>query len=360
MLTSLRNLIARRPAGAQPLAPALVLSRLRRSNALAFAARTSLAASAAYAAAALLGVAQPMWAPVSALIVVQGSARGTLRAVADRLLGTAIGAAAAIAVSVSLASLGAPMWVQIAAAVALVAVLVAAFRPAARVATWTSVIVLMSTITPGHPVANAAWRMADVAIGALVAALVGLVAGPAGAGGALRRELGSALGAMADALRGHEPAAVAHAEGALRRCDAFVADARPSMAADGAPDVASAVEASRRLLHSLVTLRRLVAPLRGDAGVAVNAVVSEASGMLAGHLEALADALHGGGEPPDPAELEAIVDAVAAAVRGLRADGVMRRLSDAEAQAIYLRRFALERAARDAADVSARAVASAA
>jgi hypothetical protein len=88
----------------------------------------------------------------------------------------------------------------------------------------------------------------------------------------------------------------------------------------------------------------------------VNAVVEEATSMLARHLDALADALDGIGDAPDPAALVDIVDAVAAAVRGLRADGVMRRLTDGEAQAVYLRRFALERAVRDAADVTSRAV----
>ena len=345
------------------LAPALALQRLERSNALAFMVRTSLAACAAYGVAALLGVETPAWAPVSALIVVQGSARGTLRAVSERLLGSAIGAIAAIAVAALLAPRGAPMIVQIVVAVALAAAVVAAFRPAARVATWTAVIVLMSTITPGHPAANAMWRMADVAIGAVVAALVGLVAGPATAGGALRRELANALAAMAAAIdRGAgtdaSPRAVRDAEEALLRSEALLANARRGASRSGADDDAgAAVEATRRLLHSLVTLERLVAPLRGDAGVAVNAVMREATWMLSGHLEALADAIHGGGEPPDPAELDHIVDAVAAAVGGLRADGVMRRLSDAEAQAVYLRRFALERAARDVADVSARAVA---
>jgi uncharacterized membrane protein YccC len=357
---------ARADRGTPELAPALVFRRLRRSNALAFAARTSLTACAAYGVASLLGLEQPMWAPVSALIVVQGSARGTLRALVDRVLGTAIGAVAAVAVSALLASHGAPMVVQIAAAVALVAAVVATFRPAARVATWTSVIVLMSTITPGQPAKNAAWRLAGVALGAVVAALVGLVVGPAASGGALRRELGTALGAMADTLRrgaGGEasPGAVDAAETALRRCEALLADARRLRSVgDARSDAGAAVEATRRLLHSLVTLGRLLAPVRGDAGVAVNAVVDEATGMLAGHLEALADAIDGGGEPPDPADLDEIVHAVAAAVRGLRADGVMRRLSDAEAQAIYLRRFALERAVRDTADVSARAIATAA
>ena len=60
-------------------------------------------------------------------------------------------------------------------------------------------------------------------------------------------------------------------------------------------------------------------------------------------------------EEADKIFLVDIVDAVAAAVRGLRADGVMRRLTDGEAQAVYLRRFALERAVRDMAEVTSRA-----
>jgi uncharacterized membrane protein YccC len=346
-----------------PRSPAAALRALRRSNALAFAARTSLAASAAYAVAALLGLEQPMWAPVSALIVIQGSARGTLRAMAERILGTIAGALAAVAVALPLDALGAPRVVQIALAVALAGAGVAALRPAARVATWTSVIVLTSSITPGHPLTNAAWRMADVAVGAIVAALVGVAMGRSAAGRALRTELATAFGAMADALRDASRGGGAReradaGEEALRRCEALVADARVA-ASGGSVEAASVVDAARRLHHSVVTLGRLLKPLRGDAGVAVNAVVAEATAMLAGHLDALGDAIDGDGEPPDASDLDAIVDAVAAMVRGLRADGVMRRLSDAEAQAVYLRRFALERAARDAAEVTARAVAAA-
>jgi hypothetical protein len=145
--------------------------------------------------------------------------------------------------------------------------------------------------------------------------------------------------------------AAAAAEDALRRCEALSSEAHPR----ARPEAAALVEPMRRLWHSLVTVSRLAAPVRGDAGVAVNAVVEEATAMLAGHLDALADALDGIGDAPDPAALVDIVDAVAAAVRGLRADGVMRRLTDGEAQAVYLRRFALERAVRDVADVTARA-----
>jgi uncharacterized membrane protein YccC len=334
--------------------------RLGHSVAVASGARAALAACAAYALATLVRLEQPMWAPVSALIVLQGSTRGTLRAMADRLLGTLAGAVAAVVVAVTLAPLGTPTIAQIAIAVALVAAAVATFRPAARAATWTSVIVLMSTIAPGHAVTNATWRIAGVAIGAVVATAIGVLLPPPPVDRRLRSELGAALVAMADALRrapgGAEPVGAAGAaEDALRRCEALCSEAHPR----ARPESASLVEPMRRLWHSLVTVNRLAAPVRGDAGVAVNAVVEEATSMLARHLDALADALDGIGDAPDPATLVDIVDAVAAAVRGLRTDGVMRRLTDGEAQAVYLRRFALERAVRDVADVTSRAVAAA-
>lgn len=357
---ALRPLRPLRPARPGRRIAALALDgarRLGRSAAIASATRASLAACAAYALASVARLEQPMWAPVSALIVLQGSARGTLRAMADRLLGTLAGALAAVGVAMGLAPLGAPMIARIAVAVALVSAGVAAIRPAARAATWTSVIVLGSTIAPGRPLTNAAWRIAGVAIGAVVATAVGLMLRPPPVDRRLRSALGAALAAMADALRrtaaGAEPGvAEAEAERALRQCEALSSEALPS----SRPRAAALVEAMRRLWHSLVTVSRLASPVRGDAGVAVNAVVEEATSMLAGHLDALADALDGIGDAPDPAALVDIADAVAAAVRGLRADGVMRRLSDGEAQAVYLRRFALERAVRDAADVTSRAV----
>lgn len=347
-----------------PPAPSALRSGGERRVALALSARAAATACAAYLAARLLRLEGPLWSPVSALIVLQASPRGTMRAAADRMLGTLVGAATAVVAAVALAPLGAPMTAQIAVAVGLAALGAALVRPAARVATWTSVIVLMSTIAPGHPVANALWRVAGVVVGALVGAAAGVLVPPARPADALRRQVGAALAAMADALRraaaGEDPAEAWDAvEAGLRRCEALLADARRLRAPrDG---VEPAVRALRRLARSLVTLGHAAGPARlaDPDGRAVEAVADGATGALAAHLDALADAVDGRAERPDPAELDGIVAGVARAVRRLRATGGMRRLSDADAQALYLRRFALERAARDAAELGHRALAAA-
>jgi hypothetical protein len=207
-------------------------------------------------------------------------------------------------------------------------------------------------------VTNALWRVVDVTIGAGTATLIGFLLPAPRAGDALRRELRAALAAMAGALR---PAAAGVSadrtvEAALRRCESVAA----SVAADERGELGAVIDATRRLWHSLVTVRRLAKPVHGDAGVALNAVVVEATAMLRGSLDALAGSLEGLGDAPERRELDDIADAMAVAIRGLRADGVMRRLSDGEAQAVYLRRFALERAARDVADVMSRTAVAAA
>jgi uncharacterized membrane protein YccC len=141
--------------------------------AIPLAFRAAATACVAYGIASLLRLPQPLWAPVSALIVLQGSPGRTLRAMADRVLGTLLGAATAVLAAVGITPLGAPLVVQMALAVALAALAVALIRPGARVATWTSVIVLMSTVAPGHPAMNALWRVAGVAVGAVIAAAAG-------------------------------------------------------------------------------------------------------------------------------------------------------------------------------------------
>ena len=113
--------------------------------------RITVASLATFALAHLFGLAQSSWAVLTALIVMQASVGGSLKATVDRFVGSLGGAVWGVAVSLAVphanpVSLG----VALAAGVAPLAV-VAAIRPAYRVAPVTAIILLLgpSGVAPG-------------------------------------------------------------------------------------------------------------------------------------------------------------------------------------------------------------------
>src|SRR5919108_1189868 len=100
-----------------------------RTSELRLAVRVTVAAIVAFALAKLLGFPHGYWAVITAIIVMQTSVGGSLKAAIDRLLGTMAGAlyGAAIAVAVPHATTVA-LGVAMAAAIAPLALL-AAVRP---------------------------------------------------------------------------------------------------------------------------------------------------------------------------------------------------------------------------------------
>src|SRR5262245_62558912 len=106
----------------------------------------TVAGMVAYALAVMLALPQAYWAVFSAIIIMQASVGGSVKATIDRLVGT-IGGAVAGAIVASVVPHQNLLTLGIALVVALVPVtLVAALRPGYRVAPLTVVIVLL---TPG-------------------------------------------------------------------------------------------------------------------------------------------------------------------------------------------------------------------
>src|SRR3954463_8521418 len=107
--------------------------------------RMSAAGLITFAVAQLLDLARDYWAVLTAVIVMQASVGGSLKAMVDRFLGTIGGAAWGAAVTSALPR-GAPLSTGIALVVALVPLgSLVAFRPSFRVAPVTAVIVLLGT-----------------------------------------------------------------------------------------------------------------------------------------------------------------------------------------------------------------------
>jgi uncharacterized membrane protein YccC len=134
---------------------------------LIFVARCALASALAYEAAARLGVSQPVWAAISAIIVSQERFIDTRSSLTSRIAGTALGVAIGVAVGALAAPLKIPPGVEIAVAVALAAYAAHRF-PALRVAMWTGPVVLLTADASGSLIAVALRRAGEVIFGAAI------------------------------------------------------------------------------------------------------------------------------------------------------------------------------------------------
>lgn len=133
-----------------------------------FVVRCVLSATLSYWLALLAHLANPVWAPMSALIVSQETLAATRASVRGRFAGTLLGVAAAltahaIAIRVPTFSLTA----QMAAAVAVCA-LCARGRPAMRACLWTVPLVLLGAEPDTTDFLTAISRSVEVVLGALV------------------------------------------------------------------------------------------------------------------------------------------------------------------------------------------------
>jgi len=134
---------------------------------IAYVARCSGSATAAYELALLLGLPEALWAAMSALIVSQERLHETRSSLTGRILGTLVGMAVTIAVNEVATRMAVPTAVQMGLAVA-IAALVAREFPKLRVVMWTCPIILLTTQPAGSILVAAFRRGSEVILGALV------------------------------------------------------------------------------------------------------------------------------------------------------------------------------------------------
>ena len=182
------------------------LKKLRRwvsanSAALRLCARMTVAGLLAYLLAELFALPQGYWAVFSAIIIMQASVGGSVKATLDRLIGTVGGAVAGGVVAFFMphddpVSLGVGLVVALAPLT-----LVAALRPKYRIAPLTAAIVLL---TPGAqelgPLASAYNRILEISLGSIVGLGVALLLMPARAHGLVINAAARMLGLLADLL----------------------------------------------------------------------------------------------------------------------------------------------------------------
>ena len=295
--------------------------------------RMTVAGLLAYVLAELFALPQGYWAVFSAIIIVQASVGGSIKATTDRLIGTIGGAVAGGAVAyllphTSVLSLG------VALVIALVPLaLVAALWPNYRIAPLTAVIVLL---TPGAqqlgPLDSAFHRIVEITLGSFVGLGVSLVLLPARAHGLVIGAAARILGHLADLLgdwlavlaggdrkrigRVARASCSARSRAEMARLEIVAGEARQErqtyLTNEFDPD--PLVRTVFRLRNDVVMIGRAAAePLAEPIGPRLREPLEQVSRAAQGFLRACADALRDRKHPP-------VLGAVAASTRKVHRD----------------------------------------
>lgn len=330
----------------------------RRSVQAGFALRVTVAAVLSLAIAQYLQLRLPLWAVLTALIVTQVNVGKSLRATVDYLLGTIGGAIYGGAVAVLIPHSG--EWALLAVLAIAVAPLafISSLNPRFSAAPVTAVIVLLvPLITHATPLASAADRVVEVAVGALTGFAVSYLLLPSRAyaqaielaartlddlARALRTLLaGLSQGLDTDALHRIQDG-IGHS---LVRLNAICVEAEHERSARIAPELALG-PLSRTLLrlrHDLVMLGRaaqlpLPATLQQLLGSALEKIQSAATD----YLSDCARALRGRHTPPPLDVVDVAFDAFLAELTAIRARNLTRELSADAAERFFALGFALD------------------
>lgn len=361
--------IARADVPDQPVSAILRLFTTRTFE-LRHALRVTSAAILAFALAKLLGFAHGYWAVITAIIVMQTSVGGSLKAAVDRLLGTMAGAlyGAAIALAIPHASTVALATAMVAAILPLA--LLAAVKPSFKAAPITAFIVLVpiSGIEVA-PLTYALDRILEISIGSLVGMATSLLILPARAHQVLAHVAAKAVELNADlmaalfeglvgdagrpALRTQHAAirkaltqAESAAEEALRERRSYLTDS---------PDPEPLVRTLYRLRHDLVMVGR--ATSRPLPAVLASRLAPKLLGVRdagANLLRALAEALRTRHAAPNLERFETALRDYVAEMDAVWKDPEVQSLAAEEAGRIFALRFALDQMIQDCRDLANR------
>ena len=319
--------------------------------------RMSAAGLITFALVRLLGLERDYWAVLTAVIVMQTSVGGSLKAMVDRFLATIGGAVWGAAVTSALPHADA-VSIGVALAVALVPLAgLVAFRPTFRVAPVTAVIMLLAGRDQYGVLHTALERIFEIGLGSVVALAVALLVSPTRAHGMARAAARDALAAMSEQVRNlladvsRLPDALAtlglhdRTRAAIERVAAAAEEARRERRSylSAAPDPDPVVRTLRRLSHDLVMVARvLAAPLPQAVEQRLAAPVAAVAAALSDVLAEIGDALASASSPPDTAPLRRALTAFGAELAGLRRDGITRELPEEAVERIFGLAFALE------------------
>ena len=323
--------------------------------------RITIAGLTAFALIQVLPLPQGYWVLLTAVLVVQSSVGGSLKAAIDRVIGTLIGALyGALIASIM------PHGTRLDAAATLTLGLLptaflASINPSFKIAPVTVVIVLFSASTLQIGLLHYALdRVAEIVLGGVLGLAVSLVVLPARAHGEAAQAAAHVLDLFAGALRillqpsvfTADHAAIqgqfARIRAAIAKLEAAAADAKREKASylSGYPDPAPLLNTIRRLRHDIVMVNRAT-PLQGASGLLLSPALLEADAAIQNILAGSALALRSRGDLPRGATEDAGFNAVDAALATLRARPVASEDGWAEIESVVVLAFSLKQLQRD-------------
>jgi uncharacterized membrane protein YccC len=320
----------------------------------------------AYALAELFTLPRGYWAVFSAIIIVQASVGGSVKATIDRVVGTIGGAVAGGTVGYLLPHHGV-LSIGVALVLALAPLtLVAALRPNYRIAPLTAVVVLLTSGTQQlAPLVSALYRIFEITLGSFVGLGVSLVLLPAGAHGLVISAATRLMGHLADLLGDWLAALVG--SGDHTRIMQLQDDIRAGMAhlEIGAGEARQErrtylthefdpdplVRTVFRLRNDVVMIGRAAAePLPAPIVTRLRESLDQASKAAQCFLRTCADALRKRKNPPGLDAVEQALAKFIATLEELRREGVTRALPAENIGRLYALVFALEQLLRDFVD----------
>ena len=336
-----------------------MLGSLRgRKTQLALAVRLAVAAVAAYAIARALHLMLPLWAVLTSLIVTQMSVGRSLKATRDYMLGTIGGAVYGGAIAVLIPHSGeGGLLALLVLAVAPMA-FIGAINPSLSAATVTAVIVLLvPAMNHANPLDSTIDRLFEVAVGAVTGLVVSFLVLPSRAISQIRINAAQLLELLAAAFaellagltRGLD-------NDALHRIQDGIGTAMASLHATGleaererathlssGPDTGPLLRTIQRLRHDVVMIGRAsVVPLPANVQARLARPLSDVSNAIVDYMRAAAAALRNGSGVVDIQPVDAALQAYAAEVAALRAEGLIRGVPVDVAERFFALGFSLE------------------
>jgi uncharacterized membrane protein YccC len=336
------------------------------------ALRVTIAGTLAFAITRALDLPQGYWAAITAVVVMQTSVGGSLKAALDRFSGTLAGAAYG-GIIAALLPHSSPVSLGLAVVAALFPLaLLAAVSPSFRVAPVTSLIMLLPpTGLEIGPLASAFDRVAEITLGNVVGVVVALFVFPARAhtlmGEAAARVVslnGDLVAVFIDELTGARGGRASlqnlhpQIRAALKQAEAAADEAmreRASHLTDEA-NPEPLIRTLYRVRHDLVMVGRAAAnPLPAPLLHRLGPTLDSLRGVTCRLLSDLSASLKNRTPPPSPDAFRIAVQALVAQTESLRSDAVLRDLPGDAFGQVFALRFAFEQFRQDLGDLLARA-----
>ncbi|MBD2747905.1 FUSC family protein [Microvirga sp. BT688] len=338
---------------------------------LRLALRVTIAGVLAYAVTRFFDMPQGYWAVITAVVVMQASVGGSLKAAVERFSGTLAGAVYGAAIAAFIPhDTAVTLGISIIVALFPLALL-AAVKPAFRVAPITSLIMLLPPTGQAiGPLASAIDRVLEITLGNVVGVLVAVFVLPARAHTLMTEAAAKVVSLNADLVSVFIDELTAGAAGrsalqkihpqirsALKKAEAAAEEAARERRTHltEAPDPEPLIRTLYRVRHYLVMIGRAASsPLPAPVLDRLRPSLTMLHRATRALLLNLADALRHHTKPPDAEAFRGALDAFTRDADALRTDAIIRELPAQAFGQVFALGFAFEQFQKNLGDLLAR------